>query len=150
MVLNISEFNPNCITAVMDDPLDDLTLCRCAILGYEGFPEVPQLVIYRGIRLARNYLEIDIKDDETKEFFKSLIECLLRVRGYSLVSPLINYGGCYMLRCKADLQGKLKLDRYCRGYCEIKIVKEFDYSNSWLPYTSICGVPLVIKNVKLC
>ena len=43
MALNISEFNPNFITAVMDDPLDELTLCRCAILGCEGFPEVPDL-----------------------------------------------------------------------------------------------------------
>ena len=150
MALNISEFNPNCITAVMDDPLDDLTLCRRAILGYEGFPKVPQFVVYGGIKLAWNYLEIDIKDDETEEFFKSPVEHLLRVRGYSSVSPLINYGGCYTVRCKADLQEKLKLDRYCRRYCEIEVVKEFDYSNSWLPYTSICGVPLVIKNVKLC
>ena len=150
MALNISEFNPNCITAVMDDPLDDLTLCRRAILGYEGFPEVPRFVVYIGIRLAGNFLETDINDDETEEFFKSLVERLLRVRGYSSVSPLINYGGCYTVRCKADLQEKLKLDRYCRGCCEIEIVKEFDYSNSWLPYTSICGVPLVIKNVKLC
>ena len=134
----------------MDDPLDDLTLCRRAILGYEGFPEVPRFVVYGGIRLNGDCLEIDIRDDETEEFFKSLFERLLRVRGYSSVSPLINYGGCYTVRCKADLQEKLKLDRYCRGYCEIKIVKEFDYSNSWLPYTSICGVPLVIKNVKLC
>ena len=61
MALNISEFNPNCIIAVMGDPLDDLTLCRHAILGYEGFSEVPRLVVYGGIRLARNYLEIDIK-----------------------------------------------------------------------------------------
>ena len=93
MALNISEFNPNCITAVMDD-LDDLTLCRRAILGYEGFPEVPRFVVYGGIRLAGNYLEIDIKDDETEEFFKSLVERLLRVKGYSSVSPLINYRGC--------------------------------------------------------
>ena len=78
----------------MDDPLDDLTLCRCAILGYKGFPEVSRFVVYGGIRLAGNYLEIDIKDDETEEFFKLLVECLLRVRGYSSVSPLINYGGC--------------------------------------------------------
>ena len=113
MALNISEFNPNCITAVMDDPLEDLTLCRHAILGYEGFPEVPRFVVYGEIRLAGNCLEIDIKDDETEEFFKSLIECLLRVRGYSSISPLINYGGCYMVSCKADLQEKLKLDRYC-------------------------------------
>ena len=149
MALNISEFNPNCITAVMDDPLDDLILCRRAILGYEGFPEVPRFVVYGGIRLNGDCLEIDIKDDETEEFFKLLVERLLRIGSYCSKSPLINYGGCYMVRCRADLQ-KLNLDRCCRGYCEIEIVKEFVYSDSWLPHTSICGVPLVVKNVKLC
>ena len=63
----------------MDDPLDDLTLCRRAILRYEGFLEVTRFVVYGGIRLAGNYLEIDMKDDETEEFFKSLVEHLLRV-----------------------------------------------------------------------
>ena len=51
MALNISEFNPNFITAVMDDPLDNLTLCRRPILGYEEFPKVPQFVVYGGIRV---------------------------------------------------------------------------------------------------
>ena len=120
------------------------------ILGYEGFPEVPRFVVYGGIRLNGDCLEIDIKDDETKEFFKSLIECLLRIGSYCSKSPLINYGSCYMVRCRADLQEKLKLDQYCRGYCKIEIVKEFISSDSWLPHTLIRGVPLVLKNVKLC
>ena len=79
MALKISEFNPNCITAVMDDPLDDLTLCRNMILGYEGFLEVPQFVVYGGFRLNGDCLDIDIKDDKTEEFFKSLVECLIMV-----------------------------------------------------------------------
>ena len=84
MALNISEFNPNCITAVMDETRDylaDLILCKRAIFKYEGFTKVPQFVVYGGIRLDGNYLKIDIKDDETEEFFKSLVECLLRVSG---------------------------------------------------------------------
>ena len=81
---------------------------------------------------------------------KSLVERLLRIGSYCSKSPLINYGGCYTVRRRADLQEKLKLDRYCRGYCEIEMVKEFVYSDSWLPHTSTCGVPLVVKNVKLC
>ena len=97
MALNISKFNPNFITAVIDDPLDDLTLCRHVILGYEVFLEVPQLVVYGGIRLNGDCLEIDIKDDETEEFFKSLVQCLLRISGYCSVLPLINYGSCYLL-----------------------------------------------------
>ena len=45
MVLNISEFNPNCITAVMDktrDYLADLISCKRSIFKYEGFPKVPR------------------------------------------------------------------------------------------------------------
>ena len=72
MALNTSEFNPNCITAVMDETQDylaNLISCKCAIFKYEGFPKVPQFVVYGGIRLDGNYLEIDIKDDKTEEFF---------------------------------------------------------------------------------
>ena len=134
----------------MDDPVDNLTLCRHAILGYEGFSEVPRFVVYGGIRLNGDYLEINIKADETEEFFKSLVERLLRIGSYCSKSPLINYGGWFMVRCRADLQEKLKLDRYCRGNCKIEIVKEFIYLDSWLPHILICGVPLVVKNVKLC
>ena len=32
-----------------------------------------------------NYLELDIKDDKTEEFFKSLEETLLRVGGSNLI-----------------------------------------------------------------
>ena len=84
MALNISEFNPNCMTAVMDETRDYLAiliLCKCAIFKYEGFPKVPRFVVCGIIRSDGNYLEIDIKDDETEEFFKSLVECLLRVGG---------------------------------------------------------------------
>ena len=76
MVLNTSDFNPNCITAVMDETRDylaDLISCNHAIFKYEGFPKVLRFVVYGGIRLDGNYLEIDIKDDETEEFFKSLV-----------------------------------------------------------------------------
>ena len=103
MALNISELNTNCITAVMDktrDYLADRISCKRAIFKYEGFPKVPRFVIYGGIRLDGNYLEIDIKDEKSKEFFKSLIECLLRVGGgclnekpWHMKSPLKNYGG---------------------------------------------------------
>ena len=84
MALKISKLNPNCITAVMDktqDYLANLISCKHAIFKYEGFPKVPRFVVYGVIGLDGNYLETDIKDNETKEFFKSLIECLLRVGG---------------------------------------------------------------------
>ena len=103
MALNISEFNPNCITAVMDETRDYVTgliSSKRAIFKYEWFPKVPRFVVYGIIRLDGNYLEIDIKDDETEEFFKSLVECLLRAGGgclnekpWHMKSSLINYGG---------------------------------------------------------
>ena len=68
MALNISEFNPNCITAVMDETRDylaDLISCKDAVFKYEEFRRVPRFVIYGVIRLDGNYLKIDIKDDET-------------------------------------------------------------------------------------
>ena len=82
------------------DYLANLISCKRTIFKYERFPKVPRFVVYVVIRLDGNYLEIDIKDDETKESFKSLIECLLRVGGgclnekpWHMKSSLINYGG---------------------------------------------------------
>ena len=76
-----------------------------------------------------NYFELDIKDDKTEEFFKSLEETLLIVGGsclgekpWNIKSPLINYGGSYTVRCKIypnSLLGNLKVGRYEHGYCEI-------------------------------
>ena len=66
MALDISEFNPNCITAVMDETRDylaDLISCK-----HEGFPKVPRFVVYGGIRLDGNHLEIDIKDENRRIF----------------------------------------------------------------------------------
>ena len=57
MALNISEFNRNCITSVMDETRDypaDLISCKCAIFRYEGFPKVPRFVAYGGIKLDGN------------------------------------------------------------------------------------------------
>ena len=119
MALNISEFTPNCIIAVMDKTrnyLADLISCKHVIFEYEGFPKVPQFVVYGVIRLDGNYLEIDIKDNETKEFFKSLVECLPRDGGgclnekpWHMKSPLINYGGYYTVRCRANRPKELKV-----------------------------------------
>ena len=82
MVLKISEFNPNYITAVMDktrDYLANLVSCKRAILKYEGFPKVYQFVIHGGIRSHGNYLEIDIKDDETEEFSNHSLNAFLEL-----------------------------------------------------------------------
>ena len=75
-----------------------------------------------------NYFELDIKDDKTEEFFKSLEETLLSAGGsclgkkpWHIKSPLINYGGSYTVRCKIypnSHLGNLKVGRYECGYCE--------------------------------
>ena len=82
MALNISEFNPNCIIAVMDETRDylaDLISCKHAIFKYEGFPKVLQLVVYGGIRLDGNYLEIDIKDMKPRNFSNHSFNALLEL-----------------------------------------------------------------------
>ena len=82
-----------------------------------------------------NYFNLDIKDDKTEEFFKSLEENLLRVGDGHLVekpwhikSPLINYGGFYTVRCKIypnSQMDNLKVGRYVRDYCEITPYRAF-------------------------
>ena len=68
----------------------------------KNFPKFPNLSFMEELEKIRgDCLEIDIKDDDTEEFFKSR---LLRVSGYCSVSPLIKYGSSYMVRCKADQQ----------------------------------------------
>ena len=82
-----------------------------------------------------NYFELDIKDDKTEEFFKSLEETLLRAGGgclgeklWNIKPPLINYSGFYTDRCKIypnSCLGNLKVGRYERGYCEITPYRAF-------------------------
>ena len=88
-----------------------------------------------GSRKFGNYFELDIKDDKTEEFFKSLEETLLRVGGdclgekpWNIKSPLISYGGSYTVRCKIHINsclGNLKVGRYERGYCKITPYRAF-------------------------
>ena len=54
-----------------------------------------------------NYFELDIKDDETEEFFKHLGEQLKILAGayldekpWNLKSPIIEYGIFYSIHCK--------------------------------------------------
>ena len=98
-----------------------------------------------------NYLELDIKDYKTKEFFKSLEETLLRVGGgclgeklWNIKSPLINYGGSYMVRCKVypnSCLGNLKVGRYEHGYCKITPYRAFIGKHN--------GVMIIVNKVKV-
>ena len=99
-----------------------------------------------------NYLELDIKDDKTEEFFKSSDETFLRVSGsclgekpWNIKSPLINYGGSYTVRCKIypnSLLGNLKVGRYERGYCEITLYRAFIGKH-------INGITIIVNKVNM-
>ena len=98
-----------------------------------------------------NYLELDIKDDKTEEFFKSLEENLLRVGGgclgekpWNIKSPLINYSGAYTVRCKIypnSCMGNLKVGRYECGYCKITPYRAFIGKQN--------GVTIIVNKVNV-
>ena len=98
-----------------------------------------------------NYFSLDIKDDKTEEFFKSLEETLLRVGGsrlgekrWNIKSPLINYGGLYTVRCKIypnSQMGNLKVGRYERGYCKITPYRAFIGKHN--------GVTIIVNKVDV-
>ena len=98
-----------------------------------------------------NYFELDIKDNKTEEFFKSLEETLLRAghgcvggKPWNIKSPLTNYGGFYTVRCKIypnSCLGNLKVGRYERGYCEITLYRAFIGKQN--------GVTIIINKVNV-
>ena len=102
-------------------------------LDIKNADKFPRIIVYEGMKVVNgkfgNYFNLDIKDDKTEEFFKSLEETLLRVSSgrlgkklWNIKSPLINYGGFYTVRCKIypnSQMGNLKVGRYECGCCEI-------------------------------
>ena len=127
MALKIKEFDINYITAVGGKSINGLKFTN---FRYKNSSKFPQIIIYGGMNVVQgkfgNYLELDIKDNKTKESFKSLEETLLRVSGSCLAEkpwniklPLINYGGFYTVRCKIypnSHMGNSKVGRYECGY----------------------------------
>ena len=108
MALKMAEFDINYITAVGGKSVNGL---KFANFRYKNSDKFLQIIVYGGMRVKQgkfgNYFELDIKDDKTEEFFKSLEETLLRASGgclgekpWNIKSPLINYGGFYTVRCK--------------------------------------------------
>ena len=106
MALKIEEFDVNHITAVGGKSVNEL---KFENFRYENSDKFPRIIVYGGMRVEQGkfgkYFELDIKDDKTEEFFKSLEETLLRVGGgclgekpWNIKSPLINYDGSYTVR----------------------------------------------------
>ena len=135
MALKIKEFDVNYITAVGRKSVNGL---KFANFRYKNSDKFSRIIVYGGMRVEQgkfgNYYELDIKDDKTEEFFKSLEETLLRVDGclgeklWRIKLPLINYGGFYTVKCKIypnSRLGNLKVGRYDCGYCEITLYRAF-------------------------
>ena len=82
MALKIEGFDVNHITAIGRKAVNGL---KFANFRYKNSDKFPRIIVYGGMRVKKgkfgNYFELDIKDDETEEFFKSLEEILLRAGG---------------------------------------------------------------------
>ena len=134
MALKIKEFDVNCTTAVKGKSVNGL---KFANFRYKNSDKFPRIIVYGLMKVIKgkfgNYFNLDIKDDKTEEFFKSLEETLLGVGGgrlgekpSNIKSSLINYGSFYTVRCKIypnSQIGNLKVGRYERGYCEMLLIE---------------------------
>ena len=122
MALKIKEFDVNYRTAVKGKSVNGP---KFANFGYKNADKFPRIIVYGGMKVVKgkfgNYFSLDIKDDKTEEFFKSLEDTLLKVGGgrlgqkpWHIKSPLINYGGFYTVRCKIyhnSQMGNLKVGK---------------------------------------
>ena len=85
MALKIKEFDINYTTA---EGLKSVNGLKFANFRYKNSDKFPRIVVYGGMKVVKgkfgNCFELDIKDDETEEFFQSLEETLLRVGGSCL------------------------------------------------------------------
>ena len=107
MSLMIEEFDINELKARIGKPLHGM---KIANLYYgDDFRKVPTIRAYGVMRVVKgkvgNYFELDIKDDETEEFFKHLGEQLKILAGayldekpWNLKSPIVKYGAFYSVR----------------------------------------------------
>ena len=73
MALKMVEFDVNYITATGGKSVNGLKFTN---FRYKISNKFPQVIIYGEIRVEQekfgNYFELDIKDNKTEEFFKSL------------------------------------------------------------------------------
>ena len=114
---------------------------------------VPNIRVYGGMKVVKGkfgqLLQLDLKDDESEEFFKSLGDQLkilaggcLNEKPWNLKSPIIEYGPYYSVCCKIYSSSQLtslKVGEYFHGYCEIR------------PYHAFCGktkgITLIVNKV---
>ena len=138
MSLIIKEFDINEIRAGPGKLLHGMK----AVNFYHGDDRcrVPNIQVDGGMKIRQGkfgqFFELDLKDDESEEFFKSSGDQLKILAGgcldekpWNLKFPLIEYGPYYSVICKifSGQLGNLKVGEYFRGYCEIR------------PYQAFCG-----------
>ena len=112
MSLTIEEFDNNKLRAKTGKSIHGMKI----INFYHGdnHSKVLNIRAYGGIHVMKgkfvNYFELDLKDDDTEEFFKSLGERLKTLAGayfsekpWNLKSPIVEYGVFYSVRCKIHL-----------------------------------------------
>ena len=151
MSLTIEEFDINELKVRIGKPLYGMKIAN--FYYGDDFRKVPNIRAYGVMRVAKEkfgqYFELDLKDDDTEEFFKSLVETLRMVAGscldeksWSLKSPIIEYGPFYSICCKIYTSSQLndlKVGDNFRGYCEIR------------PYHAFCGktkgIPFALNKV---
>ena len=128
----IEEFDINELKARIGKPLHGMKIANFCY--GDDFRKVPNIRVYGVIRVVKgkfgNYFEVDIKDDETEEFFKHLGEQLKILAGayldekpWNLKSPIVEYGAFYSVHCRIHSSSKLnglKVGEYFRGYCKIR------------------------------
>ena len=147
MSLTIEEFDINELKARIGKLLHGMKI----INFYHGddFRKVPNIRAYGGMHVMKgkfgNYFELDIKDDETEEFFKHLGEQLKILAGayldekpWNVKSPIIAYGIFYSVRCKTNSSSKLnglKVGEYFRGCCEIRPYHAFSGKTKGITFT---------------
>ena len=85
MAHKIEEFDTNHTTAIGGKSVKGL---KFANFRHKNSDKFPRIIVYGGMKVVQgkfgNYFELDIKDDKTKEFFKSLEDTLLRAGGSCL------------------------------------------------------------------
>ena len=73
MALKMAEFDVNYITTAGGKSVNGLKFTN---FRYKNSNKFPRIIVYGGMKVVQgkfgNYFELDIKDDKTEEFFKSL------------------------------------------------------------------------------
>ena len=130
MLLTIEEFDINKLRAKTGKSIHGMKIVN--FYYGDNHSKVPNIRAYGGMKVVKgkcgNYFELDLKDDETEEFFKHLGEQLKILAGayldekpWNLKSPIIEYGMFYSVHCKIYSNlSNLKVGEYFRGYCEIR------------------------------